>query len=136
MAIQSIGATPTTSQSTLQQAGLSQNDFLKILMTQLSYQDPLKPLDNEQFIAQMAQFTNLEQTKQLSDSMTNLLTIQSATQSIGLIGKTVQVNTASGSQVGTVSTITFQNGSPLLTVKTSSGQFLTSLSLSQISTVN
>jgi flagellar basal-body rod modification protein FlgD len=129
MAVESIGKTAATSTS---QASLGQEDFLKILTTQLSFQDPLKPLDNQQFMAQMAQFAALEQTRTLNDNLESLLAIQSATQSIGLIGRTVEVATASGSVIGQVASLRFNNGQPLITVKTSSGQFLADLSLSNI----
>lgn len=131
MAVESIGAVADSS-AALRNAGLGQEDFLKVLLTQLSFQDPLKPMDNQAFIAQMAQFTNLELTRQQNDRIESLLTIQSATQAIGLIGKTVEVKTDTGSQVGTVTTITFRNGTPLVTVKTSSGAFLTDVGLSQL----
>ena len=90
MAVESIGGVASRS-TALQNAGLGQEDFLKILLTQLSFQDPLKPMDNQEFIAQMAQFTNLELTRQQGDRTDTLLTIQSATQAIGLINKTVGV---------------------------------------------
>lgn len=140
MAVESVGAvvgSPTQSQA-LQQAGIGQDDFLKVLLAQLSFQDPLKPLDNQQFIAQMAQFTGLEQTRQLNDRIDLLLTIQSANQSIGLIGKVVEVRTASSSSIGTVTTVTFQNGTPNLTVRIGDPNsatpptFLQDVSLSQV----
>lgn len=129
MAIESIGSTPA---STVSQSSLGQEDFLKILTTQLSFQDPLKPLDNQQFMAQMAQFASLEQTRTLSDNVEVLLTIQAAAQSIGLIGRTVEIGTDSGTSVGEVTSLRFVNGQPLLTVKTAAGQFLTDLSLGNV----
>lgn len=132
MAVESIGTVAGGTAADTKQLGIGQEDFLKILLTQLTYQDPLKPMDNQEFIAQMAQFTSLEQTRQLNDGLENLLKIQSATQSVGLIGKTVEVRTASGSEVGQVTTVTFQNGSPTFVVKTQSNQFLTDITLSQV----
>lgn len=134
MAVESVGAVASnlTQAQALQQAGIGQEDFLKVLLAQLSFQDPLKPLDNQEFIAQMAQFTSLEQTRQVNDRLDLLLTIQAADQSIGLIGKTVEVRTASSAAIGTVTTVAFQNGSPSLTVKTPDGAFLTEVSLSQV----
>ncbi len=136
MAIESIGAVVGNTPASLRATGIGQEDFLKILLTQLSFQDPLKPMDNQEFIAQMAQFTSLEQTRELNDKTDALLSIQSATQSIGLIGRTVEVGTDSGTTVGTVTTITFNSGgSPSLTVQTSAGEFLTGVTPSQIMVV-
>jgi len=129
MAIDSIGATAATSTS---QSSLGQEDFLKILTTQLNYQDPLKPMDNQQFMAQMAQFSSLEQTRTMNDNIETLLMIQSATQSVGLLGRTVEVSTDSGTVVGSVTSLRFSNGQPLLTVKTSADQVLSDLGLSKV----
>lgn len=144
MAVESVGSVINnqTQAQALKQAGIGQDDFLKVLLAQLSFQDPLKPLDNQQFIAQMAQFTNLEQTRQSNDRLDLLLTIQSANQSIGLIGKQVEVRTdSSAPTVGTVTTVTFQNGLPNLTVKLAPvnvndpPQFITDVTLSQVAVV-
>jgi flagellar basal-body rod modification protein FlgD len=131
MAIESIGS--ATSAST--QASLGQEDFLRILTTQLSFQDPLKPLDNQQFMAQMAQFAALEQARTLNDNVETMLAIQSATQSIGLLGRTVEVTTDTGSQVGEATSLRFSNGVPLVTVRTAAGESLVDLGLSKISVV-
>ena len=60
MAIESIGAAPLAAGAPAN-AAVSQEDFLKILLTQLRFQDPLKPIDNQQFVAQLAQFSALEE---------------------------------------------------------------------------
>ncbi len=112
MAIESIGQASTTN-TVPKNATLGQDDFLKILLTQLQFQDPLKPLDNREFMAQMAQFTTLEISRQQNEMTDSLLKIQSASQALGLIGKTIEVSTDSGSQVGTVTTVTFQNSNPM-----------------------
>ncbi len=131
MAIESIGQAPAAS-STSSQASLGQEDFLKILTTQLNFQDPLKPLDNQQFMAQMAQFASLEQARALNSNVEALLSIQSAMQSVGLIGRNVEVATDDGSVVGQVTSLRFANGQPLATVKTAQGQVLSDLGLSRI----
>src|SRR5690554_1117739 len=61
---------------------LGKDEFLKLLITQLKYQDPLEPMDDKEFIAQMAQFTSLEQMRNMSNSMENM-------RAYSLIGKTV-----------------------------------------------
>jgi flagellar basal-body rod modification protein FlgD len=135
VAIESIGAAPLGATAPAN-AAVSQDDFLKILLTQLRFQDPLKPIDNQQFVAQLAQFSALELARQQEQDIQALLTIQSSSQSLSLINRTVEVATSSSSQVGTVTAIRFQNGNPLLTVKTADGQFLTDVGLSQVSLVN
>jgi len=117
------------------QAAISQDDFLEILLTQLTFQDPLKPLDNQEFVAQMAQFTNLEQTRQLNVNSETLLTVQSATQSIGLIGKTVTVLTDSGIETGTVTTISFNQGAPEMVINTTNNAELVGIRLADIQSV-
>jgi len=136
MAVDLIGGVSANQNTNLQVASVSQQDFLRILVTQLSFQDPLKPIDNQAFIAQIAQFTALEQARQTNDGINTLLTIQSAEQSIGLIGKTVEVTTESGTKaVGKVSTITFVQGQPRLVVALNDGQFLTDLTLDKVSVI-
>lgn len=133
MAISPVSATSGSTE--LQASSISQQDFFKLLVTQLSFQDPLKPIDNEAFIAQIAQFTSLEQTRQMNDRLNTLLTIQSSNQAIGLIGRTVEVATATGSVVGRVTTLNFVQGTPTLTVQTNTGQFLNGVGLDQITVV-
>lgn len=135
MAVDLIGGASAAQTANLQVAAVSQQDFLKILVTQLSFQDPLKPIDNQAFIAQIAQFTALEQTRQVNDGIETLLSIQSATQSIGLLGKTVEVNTDAGAVVGQVSTLQFSAGQPRLVISTPGGQFLRDVTLDKISLI-
>lgn len=130
------GSSSALQRTDLQASALGQEEFLKILLTQLQFQDPLKPLDNQEFLAQMAQFSSLAQTSQINDRIDALLSIQAATQSIGLIGKTVQVDTDGGAKVGTVGSLAFNDsGIPSLTVTTSAGEVLTGVSVSQITVV-
>jgi flagellar basal-body rod modification protein FlgD len=139
MAIDAIGvvAAPTTAAPA--NIGISQDDFLKILLTQLQFQDPLKPVDNEQFIAQLAQFSALEINREQSNSINTLLTINATQQAIGLMGKTVQIGSTStgstGSATGKVTAVSFATGSPLLTVTTSTNNVLTGVQLSDVTLV-
>lgn len=136
MAVASIGANLTNSAAALQNAGLSQQDFLKVLTTQLQFQDPLKPMDNDQFLAQMAQFSTLGLMQEQNDATNSLLTIQAASQTVGLLGKSVQVNSSTGVATGSVSSITFQaDGTPQLSIKLADGTVLTGIGLSQVTVV-
>ena len=133
MAITPVSAAAQSGE--LSASSISQQDFFRLLVTQLSFQDPLKPIDNEAFIAQIAQFTALEQSRQTNDRINTLLSIQSSSQAIGLIGRTVEVGTATGTVVGQVTTLNFLNGTPFLNVRTNTGQFLTGIGLDQINVV-
>jgi len=127
---------PASAAALNQPASLGLQDFMKILLTQLTYQDPLKPMDNQQFMSQIAQFTTLEQSQQLNEKIDRLLAIQSATQSIGLIGKTVDVNGQAGPFSGVVTALSLSTGDPQLTVRTSDGGFVTGIALGQVVSVH
>lgn len=116
-------------------SGVTLQDFLRILTAQLQYQDPLEPMNNQEFIGQIAQFTQLEQTRQLNERIDSLVQLQATTQSIGLIGKSVDVNTESGAIAGQVTALGFQNGEPRLTVRQSDGTVLNDIRLSQVSQI-
>lgn len=94
---------------------LDKQAFLKLLMTQLQYQDPLDPMDNTQFVSQMAQFSALEQMQNLNTTMTN-------SQAFSLIGKGVYASTLDSSTntytevVGVVDSVTIISGNPYLVV--------------------
>jgi flagellar basal-body rod modification protein FlgD len=111
---------------------LGLQDFMKVLLTQLTYQDPLKPMDNQAFMAQMAQFGALEQSQQLNDRMQQLLENQAALQSIGLLGRTVDVMVDGNRSSGTVTAMALQGAAPLLSVSLPGGSVLADIALSQL----
>jgi flagellar basal-body rod modification protein FlgD len=116
-------------------AAIQQEDFLKVLLAQLRFQDPLEPLDNNEFIAQFAQLTNLEQTQQLNDKLDRLLVLHNGNLAIGLIGRSVEAATNTSSVVGEVTSVAFENGSPSMTILTQAGDYITGISLGQISII-
>ena len=76
-------------------SSLGQEDFLKLLMTQLQNQDPMEPMDNGEFMGQMAQFSTVEGITEMGDSMDNLVGMykgQQMTNSASMIGKQALVN--------------------------------------------
>lgn len=133
MTIATIGNAGTSDTPLNPSATIGIQDFLRILTTQLNNQDPLKPMDNTEFVAQLAQFTALQENQQTNDKLDNLLNIQSATQSIGLMGRTVTLSASGATQTGSVTGLDFATGQALLSVKLSDGQTLTGVSLSAIS---
>lgn len=121
---------------TTKTAGLSMDDLLKLLMTELSYQDPLKPVDNKDFLTQMAQFSSLDTTRQLNDNIQKLLTAQSLNQSVGLLGKTVDANTdEKGLVSGMVTALQLVSGEPEITIKTKDDQTITGIRIAQLQTI-
>lgn len=137
MAIDAIGGTfgSGAGLTGTQQNGVNQEQFVRLFLTQLSFQDPLKPADNREFLAQLAQFTNVEQTRILNDNIEGLLSVMSISQSLDLLGKSVEVTTDSGRQVGTVTTATLANGSPRLVVQLADGTSLQDVSPTRITLV-
>ena len=127
-----ISATAAATSAATQINGVGLQDFLKILTSQLSNQDPLKPLDNQEFIAQEAQFSALEQSQQLNQKIEQLLSVQASTQSVGLLGKTVDINSSSGTVSGQVKGFSLSNGEPLLTIQTGAGSQIDGVTLAQI----
>jgi len=96
---------------------LNLNDLLQVLLTELTNQDPLKPVDNTEFMAQIAQFTALDATQQMNTNIQQLVGLQAITQSAGLLGRTVTATTSDGRTVnGTVSALTLNSGVPQLTI--------------------
>ena len=77
---------------------LGKQDFLKLLMAQLQNQDPMKPMDDTQMIAQMAQFSALEASQQLNSTMQTSNNMQTVLQAGALIGKYIQANQSDGTR--------------------------------------
>lgn len=138
MPVDAIGLPASSSTNSAAKPAISETDFLQILLTQLQFQDPLKPVDDEQFVAQLAQFSSLEISEEQNASVQSLLTMTDADQAVSLLGKTVQVGADQGNAVGTVTAVTFaSDGEPTLTLDSSgTGVATTSVSLSDITLVN
>lgn len=105
-----------SSQKTERKTGgdLGKDDFLLLLVTQMQYQDPLQPTDNTQYVAQLAQFSELEQ-------MENLNTTTNNTSAYNLVGKEVLIQQKSSTGAvqeiqGTVEYVTLQNGDAYVSV--------------------
>ncbi len=122
MAVESVGNQKTIQEiiegsskkeSSRNTGALGKDDFLKLLVTQLKYQDPLKPLEDKEFIAQMAQFSSLEQMQNMNSSMLKM-------QAFSLIGKFVAATSPDNSSeivVGWVSSVKVNNGKTFVVVE-------------------
>jgi len=112
---QIIERTKTSKEARKTGEDLGKNDFLNLLVTQLRYQDPLKPVDDKEFISQMAQFSSLEQMQNMNGVLTN-------SQAFNLIGKDVTANTTDPKTLevktvqGLVQTVKMSNGKTFLVI--------------------
>ena len=89
---------------------LGKDDFLKLFVAQLQHQDPMSPMENAEFIGQMASFSSLEQ-------ISNLAAANEKTNAIALIGRTVTyADAARQIHTGKVEKVTTVDGKPSLTV--------------------
>ncbi|OIQ55637.1 flagellar hook capping FlgD N-terminal domain-containing protein [Neomoorella thermoacetica] len=112
MNVTGVTAATTGTTSTVPNKGLGKDDFLKLLAAQLQNQDPLNPVSNTDFIAQMAQFSVLEQMNNLYESFNEALMLQA----VGLIGKEVTTRINDQTLTGTVSKVNWSPEGIILTV--------------------
>jgi flagellar basal-body rod modification protein FlgD len=87
-------------------AALDKNDFLRILITQLSHQDPTQPMDDKAFVAQMAQFSSLEQMTNMSEGLTKVADLIARSQAVSLLGSAVEVSNGGAAVSGIVDAVT------------------------------
>jgi flagellar basal-body rod modification protein FlgD len=81
----------TVNPGRLPQQSLGKDDFLKILITQLAHQDPLAPMEDREFIAQMAQFSTLEQMTGMAKDFARLTELVSGSEASSSLGKNVEL---------------------------------------------
>ncbi len=123
---------------------VSQEDFLKLLITQLQHQDPMEPQDSQQFASQLAQFTSLEELQNLNHTTTqgveaNLMLAQTInnTMAATMIGKEVKAigNTIKLEQ-GSTPQLSFQTGghadSVEITIRDVAGQIVDTISMADV----
>jgi len=97
-----VGLNPTRQP----QQNLGKDDFLKILITQLSYQDPTAPMEDKEFIAQMAQFSTLEQMTGMAKDFSKLTSMLMGNEASGALGKSVEIKEGERTVQGVVQAVT------------------------------
>jgi flagellar basal-body rod modification protein FlgD len=109
------GATTTQPKSAAQTLG--KDDFLKLLVGQLQHQDPLSPSDDQQWIGQMAAFSQLEQVSNTAATTQKIVDTLNVNGTLSLIGHTVTyLDESGGSHQGVVQTVDMAGGTASLTV--------------------
>jgi flagellar basal-body rod modification protein FlgD len=119
VSVASTSSTSSSSSSTSAAAGLGKaagmgkDDFMQLLIAQLKNQDPMKPMEDKEFITQLAQFSSLEATEKLNTQLEDLLGSQSLVQAAALIGKQATAKLATGETLtGTISEVRMLAGQP------------------------
>jgi flagellar basal-body rod modification protein FlgD len=113
---QILGQTPDKSTPTPTKE-LGQDAFLKLLVAQLRYQDPSNPADGTAFLAQTAQFTQVEKLGQLAQEQQNLVRAQQMVSASGMVGRTITYPGPDGADVtGVVTSAMFTGSTPTLRV--------------------
>jgi len=125
----------STAQTANSAFGLGFESLLKIVLTQLTYQDPLKPMDNFEFVSQLAQFSQIQQGQTIGDRLQLLVAAQATNQATALLGRTVDIAAGNTTLVGKVKAVSLQGGDVKLTIETSQGQTISGLGMSLVSQV-
>lgn len=135
-----VGASPTVTSPSAQSAatdafGLSFDSLLRIILTQLTYQDPLKPIDNFEFVSQLAQFSQIQLGQTSNDRLEQLVTAEGNSQAASLLGRFVDVPSGASTLTGRVVAISFVDGEPRLTIETGSQRTVSGIALGNVSQI-
>jgi len=106
-----VGANGLVKQNT---GTLDKSQFLTLLITELKNQDPTAPTDQKETLAQLAQFSSLEQMQNLNQTLTTASQFGQLSQGAALIGKTVNAGAGDSAVSGIVSAVAVQNGKTYL----------------------
>ena len=97
--------------------GLDKDAFLKLLVAQLRYQNPMSPMDGQEYLAQAAQFAAVERLEGLAQAQSEMVAYQKVLISSTLVGKQVKGTDELGEVVeGTVRSVSFAGGNAVLDV--------------------
>ena len=123
----SIKSTGTVTSATTQDvsgknAEMGKDQFLKLFVAQLQHQDPMNPMQDGEFMGQMASFSTLEQVTNLASANEAIASNLQLSQSVGLIGRTVTwTDEAEATHTGVVEKVSQQDGKPVLTISGTEG---------------
>ncbi len=118
--VQSAAAAPASTAVSNPKGELGQNDFLKLMIAQLQAQDPLNPGNTNEYVSELAQFTQVEQT-------TNLANASELSGAVQLIGRTVNYSATGGGGTGKVESVQSTSAGTTVTVEGVPGIALSSI---------
>lgn len=102
---------PNLNETTSDPTTLDSTDFMDLMITQLQNQNPMEPMENTEYISQMAEFSALEQMQSMNTSINTMY-------AFGLMGKEVTVNNSDGTlTTGIVESVSMQNGSNFIEIE-------------------
>lgn len=138
--VAAIGGAPVAQAGSIGQTannafGLGFEDLLRIVLTQLTYQDPLKPIENFEFVSQLAQFSQIQQTETMSERVLGILQSEATGQATSVLGRTVDIPAGPATLTGRVVSISFQSGEPRLSIRTPDGRTIDNIGLSSVSRI-
>jgi flagellar basal-body rod modification protein FlgD len=121
--IKQAGSTGTGTQDVSgKNAQMGKDQFLKLFVAQLQHQDPMNPMQDQDFMGQMASFSTLEQVTNMAKANEAMASSLSLSQSVGLIGRTVTwTDAAKATHTGRVEQVNQTNGKTVLTVNGTEG---------------
>ena len=113
----STGTTSTTSTTTARNDQVDNQMFLKLLVAQLKYQDPMNPASSSDFMNQTAQYTMVEKIQELSKNMNELLASERQASAGNMIGRYITGTDTNGKDVsGVVTRARLEAGGPILSI--------------------
>lgn len=132
-AINSLGTAIDASDANF---ALNFQDYLQLLVTEISTQDPLNPVDNKEFITQLATYSQLNLMNSVSLLVGKLNESANRQEVVSMLGKEVEVISDNGQRViGEVVSAELSAESPTMTIKSSDGEFISNIQVSSISLV-
>lgn len=117
--IDALGAMNSNQKTASTGSGFNQLDgdaFLQLLVAQLKYQNPMNPVDGQEYLAQAAQFASVERLDHLSKAQSESVAYQQVLLSTSLVGKHVAGGTGDARIDGIVDAVRFEQGVPILLV--------------------
>lgn len=113
--VEGVGGPAQAAQQSAAMGGLDKDAFLQLLVAQLRYQNPLSPVDGQQYLQQTAQFTMVERLEEISRGQAEVTAWQRALAAQGMVGRRIEGMDLDGDDVaGTVASVKLTPSGPLL----------------------
>lgn len=117
-ATSSTTSSSSSTSETKKSTDFDSDDFMNLLLAQIKNQDPLEPMDNQQFMSQLTQLNSLNVLKSIDTNTKELIWDNQLGNAASFIGKEVEysVNDGASTSTGVVTAVTFEDGAVMLTI--------------------